>query len=134
MPDGTELWHDLEAAAESKDQPCAIRSTSGEPWIYQLVDARDVAHGCVCALENDSEPGEAFNISAPEPITFDEAAAVISQATGLPILEWQVPVRWVFDLSNLKARQKINYQPKWGIREMVESALAVQRGESDGFI
>jgi nucleoside-diphosphate-sugar epimerase len=132
MPDGTELWHDLEAAADSEDQPCAIRSTSGEPWVYQLVDARDVAHGCVCALENDSAPGDAFNISAPEPITFDEAAEVISQMTGLPILKWQVPVRWLFDLSNVKARNKINYQPKWGIREMVESALAVQRGESDG--
>ncbi len=98
------------------------------------VDARDVAHGCVCALENDSEPGDAFNISAPEPITFHEAAQVISQATGLPILKWQVPVTWLFDLSNAKARQKINYQPSWGIKEMVESALAVQRGESDGFI
>lgn len=134
MPDGTELWHDLEAAAESKEQPCAITSTSGEPWVYQLVDARDVAHGCVCALENDSEPGEAFNISAPEPITFGEAAEVISQMTGLPILKWQVPVRWLFDLSNKKAREKINYQPKWGISEMIESALAVQSGESDGFI
>ena len=132
MPDGTELWHDLEAAAESKEQPCAVTSTSGEPWIYQLVDARDVAHGCVCALENSAEPGDAFNISAPEPITFVEAAEVISQLAGLPILKWQVPVRWVFDLSNLKAREKINYQPKWGIREMVESAMAVKRGESDG--
>lgn len=134
MPDGTELWHDLEAAAKSKDQPCDISTTSGEPWVYQLVDARDVAHGCVCALESDSEPGEAFNISAPEPITFHEAAQVISQATGLPILKWQVPVRWLFDLSNLKARRLINYRPKWGIKEMVESALAIQRGESDGFI
>lgn len=132
MPDGTELWHDLEAAAESKKQPCAISSTSGEPWIYQLVDARDVAHGCVCALENDSEPGDAFNISAPEPITFDEAAEVISEVTGLPILKWQVPVRWIFDLDNTKARNRINYQPKWGIREMVESAQAVERGEADG--
>lgn len=132
MSDGTELWHDLEAAAESKNQPCAISSTSGEPWVYQLVDARDVAYGCVCALESDSEPGDAFNVSAPEPITFIQAAEVISQATGLPILNWQVPVRWLFDLSNAKARSKINYQPKWGIREMVESALAVQRDESDG--
>jgi len=134
MADGTELWHDLEAAAESKDQPCDISSTSGESWVYQVVDARDVAYGCVCALESDSEPGDAFNISAPEPITFHEAAQVISQAIGLPILKWQAPVTWLFDLSNAKARQKINYQPSWGIKEMVESALAVQRGESDGFI
>jgi len=134
MKDGTELWHDLEAAAESNDQLCDITNTAGEPWIYQVVDARDVAHGCVCALENDSEPGDAFNMSAPEPITYHEAAQVISQATGQSILKWQVPVRWVFDLSNAKAREKINFQPKWGIKEMVKDALAVQKGESDGFI
>lgn len=76
--------------------------------------------------------GKAINVSAPEPITFDEAAEVISHMTGLPVLKWRVPVIWLFDLSNKKARQKINYQPEWGIREMVESAMAVRRGESDG--
>jgi len=131
MRDGTELWHALETAATSKDQPCAIISIYKEPWLYQPVDARDVAHGCICALESKSAPGDAFNISAPEPITFTQSAEVISKATGLPILNWQVPVRWVYDLNNVKAKYGINYQPKWGIKEMVESALAVQRGESD---
>ena len=134
MPDGTELWHDLESAAESNDQPCDISTTSGEPWVYQPLDARDVAHGCVCALEGDSDPGSVFNISAPEPIKYSEAAEVISQMTGLPILKWQVPVRWLNDLSNRKAKQEINYQPKWVIREMVESALVVKSGEANDFI
>ena len=135
MPDGTELWHELEAAAESPDQPCAIiERNSRASWVYQPVDARDVAHGCICALESNSAPGEAFNISAPEPITFVEAAEIISRVTDIPVLKWQVPVRWIYDLNNTKAKYGINYQPGWGIKEMVESALAVQRGESDGLI
>jgi len=133
MSDGTELWHELEAAAVSKEQPCAIRDNLGRPWIYQLVDARDVAHGCICALESGAAVGEVFNVSAPRPITYDEAAKVMSEATGQPIFEWQVPVRWQYDLDNTKARCWIGYQPKWGIKEMVNSALAVQRGEADGF-
>lgn len=133
MSDGTELWHELEAAAASKEQPCAIRDNQGRPWIYQLVDARDVAHGCICALESEAAVGEIFNVSAPRPITYDEAAKVMSEVTGQPILEWQVPVRWQYDLDNTKARCWIGYQPEWGIKEMVDSALAIQRGETDGF-
>jgi UDP-glucose 4-epimerase len=134
MNDGTELWHELEAAVVSRDQLCAIRDSEGRPWVYQFVDARDVAHGCVCALESGAAIGEVFNVSAPRPITYDEATQVIAKATGQSILEWQTPVRWLFDLDNTKAKCLIGYRPKWGIEEMVASALVVQRGESDGMV
>lgn len=35
MPDGTELWHELEKAASSPQQPCAVTDMEGRPWIYQ---------------------------------------------------------------------------------------------------
>jgi nucleoside-diphosphate-sugar epimerase len=126
MTDGTELWHELEASADSREQPCAITDSEGRPWIQQPVDARDVVHGCICALENDAAIGEVFNISAPHPIPFDQAAKIVADETGKELFEWQVPVRWVFDLDNTKARCWINYRPKWGIREMVDSALSAQ--------
>jgi len=131
MADGTELWHDLEGAAESLDQPCAITDDQGQPWIYQLVDARDVAHGAICALEADGAVGEAFNIAAPRPIPYPEAAQVIAHATGESILEWQTLVRWVFDLDITKAKTMIDYTPKWDIAEMVDSAMKVRAGEPE---
>lgn len=133
MQDGTKLWIDLERSASSLDQPCAIFDRSRAPWIYQPVDARDVAHACICALESRTSPGDVFNVSAPEPITFSEAAELISEATGLPVFRYQVPVRWVYDLNNTKAKYTINYRPKWGIKEMISSAMAVQRGESEDY-
>jgi len=134
MPDGQELWKELELHALSKDQPCAVIDKYKAPWVYQPVDARDVAHACICAIESKSDPGSVFNISAPEPIPFTQAAEIISQINGIPVLNWQLPVRWIYDLSNIRARYAINYQPKWGIKEMVESAMAVKRGESDGMM
>jgi nucleoside-diphosphate-sugar epimerase len=131
MADGTELWRELERAAQSPDQQCAVTDTQSRPWVYQLVDARDVAHGCICALESEAAVGEAFNIAAPRPIPFPEAAQLVAEATGTSVLEWQVPVRWVFDLDITKAKTMIGYSPRWDIAEMVESAMTVRAGEPE---
>ena len=132
MSDGTELWRELERKADSPDQLCAISDMEGRPWLQQPVDARDVAHACICALEHCDAIGEVFNIAAPQPIPFTQATRIISKATGQSVLEWRVPVRWIFDLDIAKAKSRIDYRPRWGIEEMVHSALAVQRGETDG--
>ncbi|MGD8237642.1 MAG: NAD(P)-dependent oxidoreductase [Armatimonadota bacterium] len=129
MANGTELSSELEQAAESPDQQCAIADTRGRPWVYQLVDARDVAHGCICALEPDAAVGEAFNIAAPRPIPYPEAARIVADATGSSVINWEVPVRWIFDLDITKAKTLIDYQPKWDIAEMVDSAMSVRAGE-----
>jgi len=132
MADGRELWRDLEGAARSPEQPCAITDDAGRPWMYQPVDARDVALGCICALEHPAAVGEAFNVSAPRPYTFPEAAELLAQHLGQAVLPWRTPVRWVYDLDNTKARALIGYQPRWDLPVMVADALAVRRGESDG--
>ena len=132
MCNGTELWRELEQAAESTEQLCAVCDEEGRPWLQRPVDARDVALGCICALESPAAVSEVFNISAPRAIAFPEAARIISEITGQSVLEWKLPVRWVYDLDITKAKSWIGYNPQWGIEEMVRSALAVRRGESDG--
>jgi nucleoside-diphosphate-sugar epimerase len=132
MQDGRDLSSELDAAAPAKDLPCAVSDERGRPWIYTPVDARDVAHALVCALESPGAVGESFNAEGPRPITYPEAAAALSEATGKPVFEYRVPVRWYFDMSIAKARALIGYQPRWGIQEMIADAVAVRRGESDG--
>ncbi len=125
-PEGAKLWQALEEAAPP-DALCAITDAEGRPWMQQVVDTRDVALGCLCALEHPAAVDEAFNISGPRPVAFSEAAALIAEATGKPIVQWQVPVRWVFDLDNTKAKRLIGYRPQWDIDAMVKSALVFQR-------
>lgn len=122
MPNGRELWRELESEAPH-DALCAIYDSEGRPWLQQPVDVRDVAHGCICALESDAAIGEAFNISAPRAIPFDEAARIISEVTGKMVVKRKVPVRWVFDLDNTKAKAMIGYRPKFDIEQMVKSAI-----------
>ncbi len=126
MPDGTELWRELEAKAPL-DALCDITDNEGQPWMQQVVDARDVAQGCICALEHPAAIGEAFNISGPRTVSFKEATQIISEATSQMVVRWKVPVRWVFDLDNTKARTLIGYKPQWDISDMVRSAIAFRQ-------
>jgi nucleoside-diphosphate-sugar epimerase len=128
-----EPWVELEKLAQSPSQPCAVTGPDGKPWVYQLVDARDVAAGIICALESEAAVGEAFNVSCPRPIPYTEAARILEELTGEEAVQFRAPVRWVFDLDNTKARSWIGLQPKWDIREMLEDALAFRAGESDGY-
>ena len=86
----------------------------------------------LCALESSAATGETFNISALQPIPYTEAAAIMAELTGVDALEYRAPVRWMADLDNAKARNQIGYAPKWGIRAMIEDALAFRRAETDG--
>jgi UDP-glucose 4-epimerase len=133
MPDGTELWRQVEAAAKSQDELCSIRDLDGRPWYYQPNDARDVAHCLVCALESPGAIGESFNVGAPAPFTFPEAVEILAEQTGRKPLEIRLPVRWQYDHDIRKARSWIGFQPRGDLRTMIASARLFERGEHDGY-
>lgn len=133
MADGTELWHQVEAEAEDPGQPCIVVDAERRPWYYQPNDARDVAHGLVCALERPEALGESFNLGAPEPFLFPVAARLLAELTGRRPLEIRLPVQWRYDHSIAKARSWIGYQPRGDLQAMMRSAIAVQRGEGDDY-
>jgi nucleoside-diphosphate-sugar epimerase len=127
-----ESRRELTRQARSGEQPCAVTDREGRPWICQLVDARDVAAGIVRALESESAVGGAFNLSGPRPVPYPEAAGILAELTGATVLHFRTPVRWMYDLDSTKARTTIGYAPTWGIREMIEGALAFRSGQTDG--
>jgi nucleoside-diphosphate-sugar epimerase len=131
-PETGNAWKELKARAASMEQPCAVTDPRGEPWVCQFVDARDAAHGILCAFESDAATGETFNLSGPRAVPYPEAAAIVAELTGEKALEYRAPVRWLFDLDNSKARATIGYAPRWEIRAMIEDAVAFRRGDTDG--
>jgi nucleoside-diphosphate-sugar epimerase len=133
MRDGTELWHQVEAAAKNSDQPCSVRDNDGRPWYYQPNDARDVAHCLVCALEQPAAVGEAFNVGAPAPFLFPEAAEMLAEQSGQEPLEIRLPVRWRFDHDITKARSWIGFEPRGDLQAMMASAHLFAVGEHDGY-
>jgi len=126
MADGTELWRQVESAAQSQDQPVSARDLDDRPWYYQPNDARDIAHMLVCALEEAGGVNEDFNCSAPAPFTFPEAAQILAAETGQEPLEIRLPVLYRYDHDITKAKSLINYQPQGDLRTMIKSALMVR--------
>jgi nucleoside-diphosphate-sugar epimerase len=127
-----ESLRELTRQARSEEEPCAVTDRAGQPWICQLVDARDVAGGIVRALESEGAVGGTFNLSGPRAVPYPEAAGILAELTGAAILHFRTPVRWMYDLDSTKARTSIGYAPTWGIREMIEGALAFRSGHTDG--
>ena len=131
MADGAELWHDLLAKAVDEEQPCSVRDLDGRPWLYQPNDARDIAHMLVCAVEEPGALDESFNCGAPAPFSFPQAAAILSEISGVEPLEARLPVRYRYDHDNTKGRSLINFRPRGDLRTMINSALLVR---DEGYI
>ena len=110
-------------------QLCVPQGPEGTPWLYSPADARDVAHACICALERPAAVGEAFNAATPRPFSFDEVATYLTARTETPILEVDLPVRWIYWSDIRKAKSLIGYQPQGGLECVFDTAPAHQAGE-----
>lgn len=51
-----------------------------------FIDARDIAESAAAALTGDRFDGQAFNLTGPEALSYAEAAVLLSEAVGKPIL------------------------------------------------
>ena len=128
-PEGETIAAEMLKRAERPDQPCAIRDNRGRPWLWSPSDARDTAQACICALEHPAAVGEAFNAPIPRPLSFPEVAAYLAAKTGVPPLEVEVPMRWVYWSDNRKAKTLIGYEPQCDLEVIFDTALADRAGE-----
>ncbi len=129
-PDGGRLADNI-LKEWGPDKYCSVTDAEGRPWSQQVVDARDVAEICAVSVEHPAAEGEAFNVSGPGPVLFAEASGLISFLTSQTIAQIPLPVRWIFDLSNAKARSVLGFQPQWSVPLMIRSALHFQRTLSE---
>lgn len=125
-PNGRDLAQELRDAAPDMDRPCAITDKEGRPWLDQPVHVQDLVHGIICALEHPAAVGDVFNIAAPRREAAPQVAALYEEITGKPVFEWEVPVRWVFDLDVAKAKGMIGYRPEWDFQRMLSEAWEQQ--------
>ena len=72
---------------------------------------------------------ESFNVGAPSPFTYPEAAEILADQTGREPLEVRLPVRWRYDHDIRKAKSWINFNPKGDLKTMIASARRVESGD-----
>jgi len=122
------------AEAGGPDRFCAVYDMAGRPWLYQMVDVRDVVQGILCALRHPAAVGQVFNISAARAIPIADGARYLAEKTGEELYECRVPCRWIYSLDCVKARSYIDYQPACDFKEMIDTGLAALAGQDTGVI
>lgn len=65
--------------------------TCAEDGRAALVDARDIAAVAATVLTEDGHDGRTYTLTGPEVLSYDEAAATLSEATGQQITHVRVP-------------------------------------------
>lgn len=62
----------------------AIAVPAGEAK-SSFIDARDIAESAAAALTTESANGKAFDLTGPAPLSYGEAAAILSRVLGKPV-------------------------------------------------
>jgi nucleoside-diphosphate-sugar epimerase len=98
---------------------------AGAPEVRQWGDARDVAEGCVLALENPAAVGETFLLGGVAPFRTDELITYMASKLGRPYVCANLPTtRRPWYISSAKARGILGYRPRHSIFDMADEAIA----------
>lgn len=124
----------VRAAMETPNAVCGITDPDGVSWGLPFTDVRDTVRGTILVLESSSALGGIFNLVGPTSTDLVPAAHLIAAKTDRPYLEVKMPFLWHFSVANNKARSNLGYQPLYDFSDMVESALAFQKGEDIGVV
>jgi UDP-glucose 4-epimerase len=125
----------LEGYPQAGTEPTAgVWDEAGRPWLLHPVDVRDVAQGVALAVESDKGAGEAFNLSGPAAVAYDQGARYLASALGQDYVEARLPYRSYQEISSAKARRVFGYIPQYDFFRMVDTGLALRRGEDVGLI
>jgi UDP-glucose 4-epimerase len=125
------------AVAQAMQTPngvCAIMDEAGNSWGLPFTDVRDTVDGIIKVLESKDAVGQAINLVGPAATPFLRVAQLIAANTTRPYVEVKMPFLWWFNVSNAKARSILGYQPQYTFEDMLQSALAVRRGEDIGVV
>jgi UDP-glucose 4-epimerase len=103
------------AAMQVGEEPNLLlaRDEEGTPWQFHYCDVRDLVQGLQLLLEHPTAVGEAFNLSGPAPFSYDEAAAIVAEATGRHVVDACIPGPPIrIHHSTEKARGMLGYAPR----------------------
>jgi UDP-glucose 4-epimerase len=118
---------------DQQDRLVVMRdSTTGKSWGLHLVDVRDVVQMILLCLDKPQAAGEAFNVCAPSPVSYEEGVKYLANALDLPTTEVEVPWLTTDAVSAAKGRALLGFQPAYDFFGMVDSGLAYRRGEDIG--
>jgi len=135
---GEPRWRDL-VSLEQADEYARIGAIpvmldpAGEPVKRNLVHVEDLVGAILVALDHPRARQQTFNVCMDEPFDYLQAARYLKETRGLP--DVRVPTRYHSTwLDNAKAKFLLGWRPRFGLKELVDSAWEYRRAADDSRI
>lgn len=112
-----------EIISRGENRVPVLVNQDGVPYTRHIVHLDDVVHAFDVATGNPRAIGETFHIAAPKAFRYDEAAAYLSEKTGLPTCTITASGYHSFEINISKARHVLGYNPQYDIYGIIDRAL-----------
>jgi nucleoside-diphosphate-sugar epimerase len=132
---GGPRWRELVGAQKAdeyiKTQTIPVMiGADNHPVKRNFVHVEDLVSAILLAIDHPRAKQQKFNICMDEPVDYGELGAYLAGSRGLPTVEVKTPYHSTW-LDNSKAKFLLGWRPKYGLKEMVETAWEYRRSEDD---
>lgn len=101
------------------------RDESGDPWMFQCCDVRDIVQGLTLLLDRPEAVGQAFNLAGPTPFSYGELIPYLAEQANLTYLDATIPGQPLrIHHSIAKARGLLGYDPQYDVFRSIRDGLA----------
>lgn len=113
----------MELVREGREGIPVLVDAAGEPLTRQIVHIDDLMQALDRVIGKEAALGRDYNIAAPEPFQYREAAGYLSEKLGLPAVEIPNPQYHSFSIDISRARREIGYAPENNFQRMADRAI-----------
>jgi UDP-glucose 4-epimerase len=124
---GEVIGEPLELVQSGQERIPVLVDASGEPLTRHIVHIDDLIHALDLVLGNEKAIGRDYNIAAPAPFEYRQAADYLSEKLGVPTIDIPNPQYHSFSIDISRARREIGYAPANDFRRMADRAIEARR-------
>jgi len=107
-----------------------LKDADGQPLKRNFVHVDDLVSAILSAIDNPGTRRQLFNICMDRPVDYGELADYLARTRGLDSIE--IPSGFQSNwMDNSKAKYLLDWQPRYDLEKLVDSAWAYERGAED---
>jgi nucleoside-diphosphate-sugar epimerase len=130
-PDWKTLVSEADAKRYAKEGTVPLlRDADGRPLKRNFVHVDDLVSAILAAIDNPRTKRQLFNICMDRPVDYGEVAAYLARTRGLASVDIpsQFHSTW---MDNSKAKYLLEWQPKYNMEMLIDSAWQYERSQTD---
>jgi UDP-glucose 4-epimerase len=111
---------------DGEERVAVLVHPDGRPLVRHVVGLEDVVQAFLLAMRKPAGKvaGETFHVAGPRAFDYAEAGEYLAKKIGAETVRVVVAEAHDFRIDIGKARRVLGYRPVWGIREIIDAAVA----------